>query len=895
MQTKFTVLMLIEDNDTINVTLSNFFNTKKANEIELILLDISNNKVDENLLNQLLKNINIKYINLNGKSKSEAYNIGLQEVTGQYVNFLEQGDFYSKKALIKIDKCIHKNPAKIVCLKSVYKKDNICKVNKICPNRDFIDLLFYPTKINLSLNSYFINKLIINDIKFDESIDFEDSKFKFLLEVNIKYPFYYLIKDENVYYNIPEINDVGLNELQYKKEWYTKSIVDFDIPFLEKIYNKYDSVPLFTQEAMLYHIFQKYNCNLNERNKSILSKEEAKEFFEKVSIALKYIDTRVILCRNKENLFKIPRWLAYQFVLAKDRLNKVEPKIIYNEGSFEILEEDEVYSFSKIKNEHINVYAINYDKDKLEIDYSVSVQDFLPQEEILMNVKCNNDIYKPERIKAYPLQKCFDLTISNKCQFRVTIPTKGLKKAEITFNMKCNDEEVAMEINFSRIQSHLTKSKFSYWKFNDYYLEYRNKKLLLSKKNFIKSVFKEIEYMLARLYVSKNKKRTIKLTGLRLLYWLVYPVMHKKRIWIYYDKIYKAGDNAEYLYKYAEKQNDNIEHYYVINKESNDYKRLKSEREKILIFGSIKLKIYSLYAEAILATHKNVISFLGFPKQSRSYFKDLFNPEIICIQHGLTMQAIAQHQNRLEDNTKLYMCASKYEIDNLSKDIYGYDPESLKLVGLARFDGLINNDKRQIFIAPTWRKNAANTKTRMGNTREYTEEFKKTDYFKIFNGIINNKKLIECAKDNNYKIVFLLHPVITAQYDDFDKNDYVNVITVNSGISYETLLTESSLMVTDYSGIQYDFAYMRKKLIYFHPDELPAQYEDGGIDYETMGFGPICHNTTELIDMLCDSMKNECKIDEKYVKRADDFFKFSDHNNCKRIYDTVKKYLDERK
>ena len=31
------------------------------------------------------------------------------------------------------------------------------------------------------------------------------------------------------------------------------------------------------------------------------------------------------------------------------------------------------------------------------------------------------------------------------------------------------------------------------------------------------------------------------------------PYFSKKNIWMFFDKIYKGGDSAEYLYKYAEK------------------------------------------------------------------------------------------------------------------------------------------------------------------------------------------------------------------------------------------------------------------------------------------------------------------------------------------------------
>ena len=36
-----------------------------------------------------------------------------------------------------------------------------------------------------------------------------------------------------------------------------------------------------------------------------------------------------------------------------------------------------------------------------------------------------------------------------------------------------------------------------------------------------------------------------------------------------------AKDNAEHLFKYAINQNDNIKKYFIINKDSNDYYKMK--------------------------------------------------------------------------------------------------------------------------------------------------------------------------------------------------------------------------------------------------------------------------------------------------------------------------------
>ena len=55
------------------------------------------------------------------------------------------------------------------------------------------------------------------------------------------------------------------------------------------------------------------------------------------------------------------------------------------------------------------------------------------------------------------------------------------------------------------------------------------------------------------------------------------PEMKNRRIWIYYDKSYKAGDNGEYAIKYAATQDDGIEKVYFIEKDSKDGERLIKE------------------------------------------------------------------------------------------------------------------------------------------------------------------------------------------------------------------------------------------------------------------------------------------------------------------------------
>ena len=136
-------------------------------------------------------------------------------------------------------------------------------------------------------------------------------------------------------------------------------------------------------------------------------------------------------------------------------------------------------------------------------------------------------------------------------------------------------------------------------------------------------------------------------------------------------------------------------------------------------------------------------------------------------------------------------------------------------------------------------------------------------------------------------MVFLIHPTLISNKDDYDKNEYVKIYS-SADVNYEDILTEAKAMITDYSGVQYDFAYMNKPIIYFHTEMLPPSYGDGMMDYHKMGFGPIVDDVEKLISEIKKLFDEKFINDKKYTKRIKDFFEYLDYNNCKRIYEVVR-------
>lgn len=50
-----------------------------------------------------------------------------------------------------------------------------------------------------------------------------------------------------------------------------------------------------------------------------------------------------------------------------------------------------------------------------------------------------------------------------------------------------------------------------------------------------------------------------------------------------------------------------------------------------------------------------------------------------------------------------------------------------------------------------------------GESRGYNPQFKNSEYFRIYNTLINDPRLLKTAKETGYRVMYLLHPVTSSQ------------------------------------------------------------------------------------------------------------------------------------
>ena len=271
----------------------------------------------------------------------------------------------------------------------------------------------------------------------------------------------------------------------------------------------------------------------------------------------------------------------------------------------------------------------------------------------------------------------------------------------------------------------------------------------------------------------------------------------------------------------------------------------------------------------------------------------LYHFDLIFLQHGITKDDVSNFLNRYKKNYSIIITASKYEYKFFLSSKYSYTTKNIKLTGFSRFDNYIINEKinyteNKILLIPTWRMNIKGTWRPITYEGIYSDNFIKTDFYEFYNSLMNSPKLLDAMKKYNYKGIFCLHPSFSEQWRDFKNN---SIFSIMDKYNYQSLLSEASLLITDYSSVFFDFAYMKKPIIYTQFDYEKYRknhYKKGYFDYILNGFGPVCLDLETCINSIIDELKGGCKMKKKYLRRVQKFFSFFDRNNNERIYNIIK-------
>lgn len=870
---KFSVIIPIYNverylEETIESVINQTLNFEK--NIEIILVNDGSPDNSDEICKKYTKLYprNIKYIKQVNAGVSAARNNGLIHSKGKYINFLDSDDKWSKDVFEKALKMFENTPnLDVIGVRQKYfEATNTYASLDFKFNKDKVISIFEDyDHIQLSVTSGFIRSSAIGNIRFDTNVKYSEDA-KFINEIIVKNGLLGIISSSLHYYRKRFSENSAIQVKNSNEDWYLITPLEcyrhaFNLS--KRLFG--EVIPYFQ-----YYVAYDYQWRIKDTIPDNISGKTIKKYLKVTKELFKDIDDNIILIqRNISSEYKIK-------ALNIKYSNDITKKFKYIDHSL-YLNGNKVIDLKN--SNYLKINIINFKNNNMEIRGMYSI--YLSEEDYNIYAVVNNK----NRIKLnltetkINIRKSFNEPFLYNRGFKINIPLKEFKNLYFEFVYK---DLYKTKINFNSGINAKIDSKAKNYYINNKYIYYQYNSRIKRKPVCIKNkIYFKLRYIKN---IIINKK--FKVFFFRTTYDF-FKLFKNKKIWLISDRPSTANDNGFSLFKYVcEKNNKYIKPYFIITKNSKDYDKVK-KIGKPIIFNSIKYKIYFLLADKIISSQADEWVTNPFGK-SQKYYSDLYNADFIFLQHGITKNDLSSWLNCYEKNIKMFVTSALNEYKSIINGNYGYKKDVIKLTGMPRYDNLNNEKRKLIAIMPTWRLSLASNINKEG-IRPYNKSFKDSKYFKFYNSLINDKRLLNVMNKYGYKGVFVLHPSHVENYIDFRNN---NVFEIIKGYAdYQTIFKEASLLVSDYSSVLFDFGYLNKPVIYTQFDKndffKKNFYTEGYFNDEIDGFGPVVYDYESTINRIIKYIENDCKIEDIYSKRINSFYKYHDHDNCERVYNEI--------
>ena len=361
----------------------------------------------------------------------------------------------------------------------------------------------------------------------------------------------------------------------------------------------------------------------------------------------------------------------------------------------------------------------------------------------------------------------------------------------------------------------------------------------------------------------------------------------RREVWLVCEDRREACDNGFCFFKYLNEAHPEVDSRYAVDYRSEAYERVRRVG-KTVRYGSLWHWVLYFCCKANISTQKS-----GKPNAAVCYVLEVFGiirSRSVFLQHGIT---INKAEWLFYPNTKmrLFICGAKPEYDYV-REYFGYPEKNVAYLGFNRFDDYhgVTPNPRQVVLMPSWREWIA-SKNEFSDKYEDTKTFTNTEYYQKYQELINDPSLIRLLEEKDLILYFYPHRNMQKYISDFSvTSDRIRIVT-NETSNIRDLLMQSAVMITDYSSVAMDFAYMRKPVIYYQFDERrfrEAQYAEGYFSYRDCGFGKVCLTCDETVAELRAVYDRDRELSPEAKASVDAFFPLYDNRNNQRIYEAIR-------
>lgn len=866
------IIPVYNTQDYIHETLNSIINQSMGlKDIQIIIVNDGSTDDSDFILTKFQKLYpnNIKYIYKENEGVSIARNTGLKYTKGKYINFIDSDDQWGLTTLENVFNFFEDNPTIDVISTRLsffdsmvgehplnYKYDK--KENKI------VDLNYNYDHIQMNASSAFFRASALKGLTFDTILKYgEDAKFVYnVLKKTFKIGL--MSYTQGCYwYRKRKDESSAIDTALTKENYYSHTLENFH-NYLVKDYEK-NKVPKYVQMMILYDL--QYRLKYQTTTLSTLNKSQIGNYTKHIINLLKIMDDDVISNPNLKHINAV-----YQIAILSVKYEGFNFNISKENGNYKI--------FSN------SVFIKNITDMYLKTEYIYEKNGVLKCGYSLPNINMNIDVIPVLVInKKEIVQPSNETIITEQTFLNMNISYNKFYRFDVYLNDDIKTIEVKYLVNNQTLEDIKQISKTQHTNFSNTkipFRQYKNRTLRIKENKRIINSRKH------RMPVIKNilglmKKRNTRKSGIYKITGIINKKINNKKVWLFVDRLDKAGDNAEALFDYVYNNKKEVTPYFLINSSSPDYIKLqKKYGARVVGFNSKKHHLLMFKAEKLFSSHSEAYINNPFGTINGKYIRELLDFEFVFLQHGVIQNDLSTLLHKRNKPMDYFVTSAKEERNEIIKK-HGFSEQEAILSGLSRFDLLENKNKKNariITVMPTWRPNLLKVNDK---------SFLNSIFFKSLITFLSHTEIQKLAQQNNIIINLCLHPRMQARFSKFF--DTIPNIEIMDHVNYKEIISNTDILITDVSSIAFDVAYLKKPIIYYHFDIKDiysySAYEPGYFNYLENGFGPVVNNSQALVSELIKIKKNNYKISKFYLRRIESFFEFDDEFNRERIIDLI--------
>jgi CDP-glycerol glycerophosphotransferase (TagB/SpsB family) len=365
--------------------------------------------------------------------------------------------------------------------------------------------------------------------------------------------------------------------------------------------------------------------------------------------------------------------------------------------------------------------------------------------------------------------------------------------------------------------------------------------------------------------------------------------------WLLMDRDDQAQDNAERLYEHLRENEPTVNAWFVLSKTSPDWERLRRAGFRLIDHRSKRHTVALLNCRHLISSHVDhyVVSPLSQARFGRPRWKFTF------LQHGVTKDDLSVWIN--SKPIELMISAGPDEHESLVGDDtpYVYTTHEVEMTGFPRHDRLLAladqtpaERRKLILVAPTWRRDLLLDRVDDKTTRAGLADFWQSEYALAWRSFLESESLHAAVTRHGWELVFVPHPNMQ---DYLDSSPLPAHLTSHRfrDIDIQALLARTGILVTDYSSMAFEAAYLERPVVYFQFDQAKFfdgnhAYRRGSWDYQTSGFGPIARSVGAATDAVEALLDRDGRAEARYAERMAAALPLRDGKCCARTVEAIR-------